>query len=149
MRRLSRTGPRCFYEHSPKVGEGKPYPCWARPPDYRCRWRAARLAAPAADTPPPRIGHYEVILAEEEISDVSLATFYVFDKEDTATFRPNIQLAMADAAVAVVVAAAVADAEAAAAVAVEVAVAVEAAEDAAAFGPTGAAGVAWCVQDVQ
>jgi len=58
----------------------------------------------------------------------------------------------ADAAVAVVVvAAAVADAETAAAVAVEVAedaAAVEAVEDAAAFGP-GAAGVAWCVQDVQ
>ena len=51
-------------------------------------------AAPAAGMAPPRTGAgHEIILAEEEISDVSLATFYVFDKEDSATFRPNIQLA--------------------------------------------------------
>jgi hypothetical protein len=35
----------------------------------------------------------EIILAEEEISDVSLATFYMFDKENSAAFRPNFQLA--------------------------------------------------------
>jgi hypothetical protein len=34
----------------------------------------------------------EVILAEEEISDVSLATFYVFDTTYGATFGPNIRL---------------------------------------------------------
>ena len=54
----------------------------------------AAPAAPAAGMAPPRTGAgHEIILAEEEISDVSLATFYVFDKEDSATFRPNIQLA--------------------------------------------------------
>jgi len=36
---------------------------------------------------------HELILAEEELSDVSLATFFVFDKENTAVFRPNIQFA--------------------------------------------------------
>src|SRR5271169_6727997 len=33
-------------------------------------------------------------LAEEEISDVSLATFYLFDKEAPAGSRPGIQLAV-------------------------------------------------------
>ena len=58
------------------------------------------LASGASASPTPHnlpapgagAGH-EILLAEEEISDVSLATFYVFDKESTATFRPNIQLA--------------------------------------------------------
>ena len=51
-------------------------------------------AGPTPDMPTPGAGAgHEIILAEEEISDVSLATFYVFDKENTATFRPNIQLA--------------------------------------------------------
>ena len=57
------------------------------------------------------------------MSDVSLATFFVYDKESTATFRPTFRSREAD----VVVAAAVAGAEAAA-VAVEVAAAVEAVE---------------------
>jgi hypothetical protein len=34
-----------------------------------------------------------VILAEEEISDVSLSTFYVFDKENAGTHRPGVHLA--------------------------------------------------------
>ena len=33
------------------------------------------------------------MLDEEEISDVSLATFYLFDKEDLGTSRPGVQLA--------------------------------------------------------
>jgi hypothetical protein len=38
-------------------------------------------AAPAAGMAPPRTGAgHEIILAEEEISDVSLATFCVYDK---------------------------------------------------------------------
>jgi hypothetical protein len=37
---------------------------------------------------------YEVTLAEEEVSDVSLATFYVFDKERAATPRAGLRLAM-------------------------------------------------------
>src|SRR5271154_6476710 len=32
-------------------------------------------------------------LDEEEISDVSLATFYLFDKEDPGNSRPGIQVA--------------------------------------------------------
>jgi hypothetical protein len=35
----------------------------------------------SANTPPPSQKH-EIFLGEEEISDVSLATFYVFDKEN-------------------------------------------------------------------
>src|SRR5436190_18899892 len=37
--------------------------------------------------------NHEIILCEEEIFDVSLATFYVFDKESAETYGPNIQLA--------------------------------------------------------
>jgi hypothetical protein len=36
-----------------------------------------------------------IVLGEEEISDVSLATFYVFDKENAGAFRPGVlRLAM-------------------------------------------------------
>jgi hypothetical protein len=50
--------------------------------------------APAADMPARNtpVSH-EFILAEEEISDVSLATFYVFDKENAGALRPGVQLA--------------------------------------------------------
>jgi hypothetical protein len=43
---------------------------------------------PAADVPARNtpVSH-EFILAEEEISDVSLATFYVFDKENAGTLH--------------------------------------------------------------
>ena len=34
-----------------------------------------------------------VLLGEEEISDVSLATFYVFDKESAVSLKPGVQLA--------------------------------------------------------
>jgi len=33
-----------------------------------------------------------ITLGEEEISDVSLATFYVFDNENAGTHRPGLQL---------------------------------------------------------
>jgi hypothetical protein len=36
---------------------------------------------------------HEITLGEEEISDVSLATFYVFDKENLETPIPGMQLA--------------------------------------------------------
>jgi hypothetical protein len=51
-------------------------------------------AGPATEmrTPSTGAGH-EIIPGEEEISDVSLGTFCVFDKESTPTLRPNIQLA--------------------------------------------------------
>ena len=56
----------------------------------------AAIGGPAADTPTPNSGKsHEVTLGEEEISDVSLATFYVFDKEPAGTFRPGIHLASA------------------------------------------------------
>ena len=42
----------------------------------------------AQNTPPPVI-----TLDEEEISDVSLSTFYVFDHENAGARRPGIQLA--------------------------------------------------------
>jgi hypothetical protein len=37
--------------------------------------------------------HHGITLEEEEISDVSLGTFYLFDKEDAGTHHPGIQLA--------------------------------------------------------
>ena len=41
-----------------------------------------------ADMPTPKTGmSHEITLCEEEISDVSLATFYVFDNENAGTFR--------------------------------------------------------------
>ncbi len=36
---------------------------------------------------------HQVTLCEEEIFDVSLATFYVFDKENAGTFRRGVRLA--------------------------------------------------------
>ena len=51
----------------------------------------ASAVGPAVDTPtentPPLITH-----GEEEISDVSLATFYVFDNENAGTHHPGLQL---------------------------------------------------------
>ena len=35
----------------------------------------------------------EITFGEEEIADVSLATFYVFDKENVGTSEPGVQLA--------------------------------------------------------
>ena len=42
----------------------------------------ASTSEASANTPPPSQSN-EIILGEEELSDVSLATFYVFDKENT------------------------------------------------------------------
>ena len=44
--------------------------------------------AQVQNTPPPVIS-----LDEEEISDVSLSTFYVFDHENAGVRRPGLQLA--------------------------------------------------------
>jgi hypothetical protein len=51
-------------------------------------------AEASVDTPTPdaRVSR-QVFLGEEEISDVSLATFYIFDKETAGSFKPGIQLA--------------------------------------------------------
>jgi hypothetical protein len=51
-------------------------------------------AAPAADMPAARHAalNHQIFLGEEELSDVTLATFYVFDKENAEGLRPGIQL---------------------------------------------------------
>jgi hypothetical protein len=50
---------------------------------------SAAIGRPAADMPTS----HEITLCEEEISDVSLATFYVFDNEKAGAFRRRIKLA--------------------------------------------------------
>jgi hypothetical protein len=55
---------------------------------------SAAIDGPAADmtTRNPEVS-YEITLGEEEIADVSLATFYVFDKENAGTFTSGARLA--------------------------------------------------------
>jgi len=55
---------------------------------------SAASAAPTADiqTQKTKLSH-EITLYEEEISDVSLGTFYVFDKEKVGTSRRGLKLA--------------------------------------------------------
>jgi hypothetical protein len=48
---------------------------------------SAATAVPTADTPSWDTGRPQITLNEEEIADVSLATFYVFDKENAGTPR--------------------------------------------------------------
>jgi hypothetical protein len=57
---------------------------------------SAATEAPVADVLTHNAGvSHEIALSEEEISDVSLATFYVFDKENAGAFRPGVlRLAM-------------------------------------------------------
>ena len=54
---------------------------------------ASAAVAPAQDVPQtPNIAPtHEFLLNEEEISDVSLATFYVFDKENTGSLRGMVK----------------------------------------------------------
>jgi hypothetical protein len=52
----------------------------------------ASAEVPAVTTPNAGMSR-PIMLGEEEISDVSLATFYVFDKENTGSLKPGIQLA--------------------------------------------------------
>lgn len=55
---------------------------------------AAALGGKAAEMLTQGIGvSQQMNLSEEEISDVSLATFYVFDDEGTATSRRGVRLA--------------------------------------------------------
>jgi hypothetical protein len=55
---------------------------------------SAATAMPAAETPSPDLTlGQQITLNEEEISDVSLGTFYVFDKENAGTPRLGEQLA--------------------------------------------------------
>jgi hypothetical protein len=53
---------------------------------------SAAPAVPAADTPSRSVVPPQITLNEEEISDVSLGTFYVFDKENAGISR-GLQLA--------------------------------------------------------
>ena len=83
---------------------------------------AATSAAPVADLPPQTTTpNHEIILGEEELSDVSLSTFYVFDKESAkfswVTRSLGVDAAVVDAAAVAVAAAAGAAGAAAAAVA--------------------------------
>jgi len=54
---------------------------------------ASASAVPTSDVPStPNIApSHEITLGEEEISDVSLATFYVFDKENTGALQGLVQ----------------------------------------------------------
>ena len=81
---------------------------------------SAAAVAPASDVPAARNIASQITLGEEEISDVSLSTFYAFDKENAGPVRNGVQLARGGAAAAEA-AAAEAAAEAAEAAAVEVA----------------------------
>jgi hypothetical protein len=56
---------------------------------------ASAAVAPIQDQPrtPNLAPGQEFTLGEEEISDVSLATFYVFDKENTGAARNGVQMA--------------------------------------------------------
>ena len=55
---------------------------------------SAAISGSAADmlTRNTAVSH-QITLCEEEIFDVSLATFYVFDKENAGTFRRGVRLA--------------------------------------------------------
>ena len=55
---------------------------------------AAATGGPAADLPLQKVTpSHEIILGEEELSDVSLATFYVVDKENAAAVKSGIRVA--------------------------------------------------------
>ena len=43
---------------------------------------------------PPAVVSQNVNLAEEEVSDVTLTTFYVFDRENPSSTRPGVRFAM-------------------------------------------------------
>jgi hypothetical protein len=55
---------------------------------------SAAAGGPAADMLTRNTGvSHESTLCEEEVSDVSLATFYAVNKENAGTFRPRIRFA--------------------------------------------------------
>ena len=54
---------------------------------------SAATEVPAADVPTQNTAaSHDLTFGEEEIADVSLATFYVFDKENVGTSEPGVQL---------------------------------------------------------
>jgi hypothetical protein len=55
---------------------------------------SASTGVPAADVPLQKIApSHEITLGEEEIADVSLATFYVIDKENAAAAQSGVKVA--------------------------------------------------------
>ena len=56
------------------------------------RGACASTSEASANTSLPSQKH-EIFLGEEEVSDVSLAAFYIFDKENAATALPKTKLA--------------------------------------------------------
>jgi hypothetical protein len=54
---------------------------------------SAAIVGPADIPTGDTASRHVITLSEEEIFDVSLATFYVFDKENAGTHHPNVQLA--------------------------------------------------------
>jgi hypothetical protein len=55
---------------------------------------SAATGGAAADVPAQTATtQHQLFLGEEEISDVSLSTFYVFDKENAATSNPGVKTA--------------------------------------------------------
>lgn len=54
---------------------------------------AAGTPAPEMVTRPALVGH-AATLRDEEVADVSLATFYVFDRDNAPTAKANLRLAM-------------------------------------------------------
>ena len=54
---------------------------------------SAAIVGPAEDITEKDISRHVITLSEEEVFDVSLATFYVFDKEDARAHPPGVQLA--------------------------------------------------------
>jgi hypothetical protein len=55
---------------------------------------SAATTGPATDTQSKNTGpNHEIFLGEEEMADVSLATFYVFDKENIKQQLDGVQLA--------------------------------------------------------
>jgi hypothetical protein len=56
---------------------------------------SAAAKSPATETlSQGAAANHEIMLREEEVADVSLATFYVFDKERATPIRPGPRLAM-------------------------------------------------------
>jgi len=55
---------------------------------------SASTSGPAADvTPQNATPNHEIFLGEEEISDVTLSTFYVFDHENDAALKNGVKTA--------------------------------------------------------
>ena len=70
-------------KHTPKrTREAKAIPVLGAAGLLSLAGGASAATAPVADLPTQKTApNHEIILGEEELSDVSLSTFYVFDKE--------------------------------------------------------------------